>query len=136
VRSGLHPWSLRSFTTVFRFGHDLLVPTAIGNAFPQKLFLLDTGPLVNFISPAAASEVTKVQGNSDTIVTGISGQVEKVYSANKALLQFGHVRQENQDMTSIDMKAMSEGAGTETRASSDSSRRACSTSRLTIGMLW
>lgn len=103
---------MKSYTTVFRIGHDLLVPTAIGNA-SQKLFLLDTGALVNFISPAAASEVTKVHGNSDVIVKGISGSVDKVYSANKAVLQFGHVRQENQDMTSIDMKAMSDSAGTE-----------------------
>lgn len=103
---------MKSYTTVFHIGHELLVPTVIGNA-PQKLFLLDTGSLVNFISPAAASEITKVHGNSDVIVKGISGSVDKVYSANKAVLQFGHVRQENQDMTSIDMKAMSDGAGTE-----------------------
>ena len=103
---------MRSYTTVFRFGHDLLVPTVIGDA-PQKLFLLDTGSLVNFISPPAASEVTKMHTNSDVIVKGISGSVDKVYSANKAVLQFGHVRQENQDMTSIDMKPMSDSAGTE-----------------------
>ena len=103
---------MKSYSTVFRFGHELLVPTIIGNV-PYKLFLLDTGSLVNFISPAAAREVTKVHANSDVIVKGISGSVDKVYRANKAVLQFGHVRQENQDMTSIDMKAMSDSAGTE-----------------------
>jgi hypothetical protein len=103
---------MRSYTTVFRFGHDLLVPTVIGDA-PQKLFLIDTGGLLNVISPAAASEVTKVHTNSDIIVKGISGSVDKVYSANKAVLQFGHVRQENQDITSIDLKSISDSAGTE-----------------------
>jgi tetratricopeptide (TPR) repeat protein len=103
---------MRSFTSVFRFGHDLLVPTAIGKV-PYKLFLLDTGSLVNFISPSAAREVTKVHGDDNIIVEGISGRVDKVYSANKAVLQFGHLRQENQDMTAIDTRQISDGVGVE-----------------------
>jgi hypothetical protein len=103
---------MRSFTHVFRFGHDLLVPTTIGKV-PYKLFLLDTGSLVNFISPSAAREVTKVHGDDSVIVKGISGRVDKVYSANKAVLQFGHLRQENQDMTAIDTKQISDGVGVE-----------------------
>jgi hypothetical protein len=47
------------------------------------------------------------------IVTGLSGRVEKVYSANKAVLQFGHLRQENQDITAVDFSAISDSAGTE-----------------------
>ena len=103
---------MQSYTRVFRFGHDLMVPTMIGNV-PSKLFLLDTGSLTNFISPAAAREVTKVHGDYDTIVEGISGRVDKVYSANKAVLTFGHLRQENQDITAIDTKPISDSVGTE-----------------------
>jgi tetratricopeptide (TPR) repeat protein len=103
---------MQSFTRVFRFGHDLLVPTKIGDA-PYKLFLLDTGALNNAISPQAAREVTKVHGDSDTIVKGISGSVKNVYSANKAVLQFGHLRQENQDMLSFDTSLISQSNGTE-----------------------
>jgi Aspartyl protease len=103
---------MKSYTGVLRFGHQLLVPTAIGNV-PYKLFILDTGSLVNFISPAAAREVTKVHGDSDVIVEGISGRVDKVYSANKAVLTFGHLRQENQDITAIDTKPISDTIGTE-----------------------
>ena len=103
---------MQSFTRVFRFGHDLLVPTKIGNA-PDKLFLLDSGALTNAISPAAAREVTKVHGDSDMIVKGISGSVKNVYSANKAVLQFGRLRQENQDMLSFDTSSISESSGTE-----------------------
>src|SRR6202140_1443064 len=102
---------MQSFTRVFRFGHDLLVPTKIGNA-PDKLFLLDSGALTNAISPAAAREVTKVHGDSDMIVKGISGSVKNVYSANKAVLQFGRLRQENQDLMSFDLTNISESAGT------------------------
>ena len=103
---------MQSYARVFRFGHDLLIPTTIGNV-PYKLFLMDTGALTNFISPAAAREVTKVHGDSDMIVKGISGRVDKVYSANKAVLQFGHLKQENQEMTAFDTKAISDDIGTE-----------------------
>jgi tetratricopeptide (TPR) repeat protein len=103
---------MQSFTPVFRFGHDLLVPTKIGDV-PYKLFLLDTGALTNFISPEAAREVTKVHGDSDSIVKGISGSVKNVYRANKAVLQFGRLRQENQDMLSFDTSSVSESNGTE-----------------------
>jgi hypothetical protein len=47
------------------------------------------------------------------IVKGISGSVKNVYSANKAVLQFGHLRQENQDMLSFDTTSISESNGTE-----------------------
>lgn len=103
---------MQSFTHVFRFGHDLLVPTWIGDV-PYKLFLLDTGALSNLISPQAAREVTKVHGTSDITVKGISGSVNKVYIANKAVLVFGHVRQENQEMIGFDTMSISESAGTE-----------------------
>jgi len=103
---------MQSYTRVYRFGHDLLIPTSIGKV-PYKLFLMDTGAMFNFISPAAAREVTKVHGDSDTIVKGISGRVDKVFSANKAILQFGNLRQENQDMTAFDTKPISDGVGTE-----------------------
>jgi hypothetical protein len=39
--------------------------------------------------------------------------VKKVYSANKAVLQFGNLRQENQDVTAFDMTRISEVDGTE-----------------------
>jgi tetratricopeptide (TPR) repeat protein len=103
---------MQSYTRVMRFGHDLLVPTAIGNV-PFKFFLLDSGALTNFISPAAAREVTKVRGDSDVSVEGISGRVDKVFSASKAILQFGHLKQENQDMTAFDTTPISNSIGTE-----------------------
>jgi tetratricopeptide (TPR) repeat protein len=103
---------MKSFTKVYRFGHDLLVPTKIGNS-PAKFFLIDTGALTNQITPAAAREVTKVHGDSNITVRGLSGSVNKVYSADKAVLQFGHLRQENQDLLTFDLNSMSEYAGTE-----------------------
>ena len=103
---------MRSYTRLLRFGHELLIPTSIGNV-PAKLFLIDTGSLTNFISPAAAREVTKVSTDPDTIVKGLSGNVDKIYSANKAILQFGGLRQENQDITAFDTNPISNSTGTE-----------------------
>jgi predicted aspartyl protease len=103
---------MQSFSRVYRFGDHLLVPTRVGD-MPPKLFLLDSGATTSSISPAAAREVTKVQGDPNNLVKGISGSVKSVYSANKAVLQFGHLRQENQDMLSFDMTSISDSAGTE-----------------------
>ena len=102
---------MKSYTPVYRFGHDLLVPTKIGD-MPPKLFLLDTGALSNQITPAAAREITKVRGD-DTTVKGLSGSVKKVYSADKAILRFGHLSQENQDLLAFDLTSISDSLGTE-----------------------
>lgn len=105
---------MKSYTQVYRFGSDLLVATQIGkSSILPKLFLLDSGGFSNLISPAAASEVTKVHLDNDTTVKGISGTVKNVYSADKALLQFGHLRQENQDLVAFDLTHLSEDVGTE-----------------------
>jgi tetratricopeptide (TPR) repeat protein len=103
---------MQSYTQVFRFGHQLLVPTTVGNA-PPSLFLLDTGSSINNISLNAAQEVTKVHGDPHAQVRGLSGSVANVYRANTATIQFGHLRQENQDIITLDLSHMSDWAGTE-----------------------
>jgi len=103
---------MQSYTRIFRFGHFLLVPTSIGEV-SGKLFLLDTGAFSNHITPEAAREVTKVHGDSDTIIHGLSGSVNKVYRADKAVLQFGHLKQENQDLVAFDLTHISDDVGTE-----------------------
>ena len=103
---------MKSYSPVYRFGHMLLVPTTIGDT-SAKLFLLDTGAFNNLISPAAAAEVTKVRGDSDTRVRGVSGSVKNVYRADKAVIQFGHLRQQNEDLVSFDLTHQSDVIGTE-----------------------
>jgi tetratricopeptide (TPR) repeat protein len=103
---------MQSYTRIFRFGHFLLVPTSIGDV-PGKLFLLDTGAFSNHITPEAAREVTKVHGDSDMIIRGLSGSVNKIYRADKAVLQFGHLKQENQDLVAFDLTHISDDVGTE-----------------------
>jgi tetratricopeptide (TPR) repeat protein len=103
---------MKSYTTIFRFGHELLVPTKIGDETTRKLFLLDSGGFNNLISLAAAREVTKVHG-SDTIVKGVSGSVDKVYRADKATLEFGRLRQQNEDLVAFDLTPISDDTGIE-----------------------
>lgn len=103
---------MKDYTQILRFGHMLLVPTSIGDA-PGKLFLLDSGAFTNLITPAAAREVTKVHGDPRTTVRGLSGSVKDVYVADKAILQFGHLRQENQGLVSFDLTHTSDSLGTE-----------------------
>jgi tetratricopeptide (TPR) repeat protein/predicted aspartyl protease len=103
---------MQNYTRIYRFGHDLLIATRVGDT-PPRLFLIDTGAMFNTISPAAAREVTKVHSDPDTRVRGVSGAVKQVYSADKAVLAFSHFRQENQDLTTFDLSSLSKSAGTE-----------------------
>jgi hypothetical protein len=103
---------MQSYTKFYRFGHHLLVATSIGDA-PIKLFLLDTGSTRNLISPSAAEEVTKVHGDAHAPLRGLSGSVRNVYRADNAVIQFGHLRQQNQGLLAIDLTHMSDRIGTE-----------------------
>jgi tetratricopeptide (TPR) repeat protein len=103
---------MKSFTPVFRFGHNLLIYTRL-NDLPPKLFLIDTGAFNNTISPAAAREVTKVSSDSDLKVRGLSGSVKNVFRADELTLQFGHLRQKNLNIVAFDTKAISDADGTE-----------------------
>jgi tetratricopeptide (TPR) repeat protein len=103
---------MKSYTMVYRFGHNLLVPTLVGDA-PVKLFLLDTGSTTNLISTSAAGEVTEVHGDPRTIVRGLSGSVKNVYRADEAVIQFGHLRQRNQGLVAFDLTHLSDRIGTE-----------------------
>jgi tetratricopeptide (TPR) repeat protein len=103
---------MKDYTRFFRFGHTILIPTRIGHTSP-KLFLVDTGASSTLISPAAAREVTKVNEDSNTTVKGLSGSVKNVYRADKAVLEFSHYRQENQDVLAFDLSGISKSVGTE-----------------------
>jgi hypothetical protein len=103
---------MTGYTAVYRFGHNLLVPTSIGNA-PIKLFVLDTGSDQTLVSSDAAREVTAVRGDSNTIVRGLSGSVKNVYRADEAVIQFGHVRQEIHYALAFDLDQLSDQVNTE-----------------------
>jgi tetratricopeptide (TPR) repeat protein len=103
---------MQNYTKIFRFGHDLLIPTKVGDS-ASKLFLIDTGATTNGISPAAAKEVTKIHFEPGIQIKGMSGKVDKVFTADKAVLQFSRYRQENQEMISWDFSKLSRYTGVE-----------------------
>src|SRR5664280_2553735 len=100
------------WTRVFRFGHMLLIPTRVDGTGPM-LFMIDTGSFTNILSTRAAREVTKIKADPHTQVKGLSGAVANVYRADKATLEFGHYTQDNQNIVTLDLSAISKSAGTE-----------------------
>ena len=106
---------------IYRSGHYLLMPTGIvetkqmkdGNAWKDKIFLLDTGSFDNLISPKAAREVSKVSRDYDDDIRGLSGEVKKVYEAGQFTLAFANLRLDAPSMRSIDLTSISHDAGVE-----------------------
>jgi len=105
------PPDMKSYTPVYRFGHALLIPTMVGKD-PARLFLIDTGGFMNMISVTTAREVTKVHEDSLGI-KGLSGTVNKMYSADEIKLQFGKVRYGISNEATLDLAPMSNQIGTE-----------------------
>ena len=91
---------MKSYTPVFRFGHQLLIPTRIGDV-PPKLFAIDTGSFRTLLSPDAAREITRIHGEAFDTVKGISGEVKKVYEAETVVFQFGRLRQKSRNIPTL-----------------------------------
>jgi predicted aspartyl protease len=103
---------MQSYTRIFRINHMLLIPTRMNNS-DAKLFLIDTGAFSNIVSPDAAREVTHVSDDPHIHVKGVSGNVKNVYSGDELTLTFANFRQRNEDIVALDMKHISDNAGTE-----------------------
>jgi len=103
---------MKDWTRVYRSGHELLLPAAI-NQTNLKLFILDTGAFTTSISPEAAREVTKLHSYENLTVRGVSGKVEKVYSADNVTFDFAHLRQKAEQAVSFDTSNISKHTGLE-----------------------
>ncbi len=90
------------FTPVFRFGHQLCISTTL-NGKSSGLFLLDTGSDMSSVDSTFARLSTKIRGNSDLHVKGISGEVKDVFEADKADIQFAGYHQQNFGLTAINL---------------------------------
>ena len=106
------PPEMKDYTAIFEFGHGLLIPTSV-NSGPSRLFLIDTGSFDNMLSLAEAREASKVSTEYATEVKGLSGKTKRVYSASNATIQFSNVRQQREDLITIDMTHTSDSFGTE-----------------------
>jgi tetratricopeptide (TPR) repeat protein len=101
-----------NWTKVFRFGHAILVPTSVNDSKPV-LFGLDTGAFTNILSLRVGRQVGKVSSDYRDRVGGLNGQVNSVYNSDKATLTFGHFRQSNLGIITLDLSTVSRHTGTE-----------------------
>ncbi len=103
---------MANWSKALRFRSLLLVPTKVDRTGPL-LFLLDTGSFSNILSTRAASKITQIRSDPGMSVKGMSGTVNKVYTADKATLEFGHYEQDNQDVVTFDLTPVCKQTGTE-----------------------
>jgi len=103
---------MKDYIKVYRIGHDLILPAGL-NSKEIKLFIMDTGAFATTISPQAAREVTKVHSNDHSVVRGIDGRVEKVYSADDISFHFANLIQKARNVVSFDTSRISKNVGME-----------------------
>lgn len=96
------PSGEEKYTPVFRFGHGLYLPTAV-NGKSRGMFLIDTGSNSSLMDATFARLSTKLHGNDYMRVRGVSGKVKDVFEADKAELQFGHFRERNIGLVSVNL---------------------------------
>lgn len=105
------PFANDSFSSFYRFGHIMLLPTNVGET-AHGLFALDTGASTNSMSPGIARRVSTVR-SSDIPVNGVSGRVSNVFTADETVLQFSRFRQPHENMITFDLHGLSKDLGTE-----------------------
>ncbi len=107
VSSEMQTWS--PFT---RFGHQILIDGYLKDKSP-RLFLLDSGSNVSVLSVPAAKSVGKVHFDGDDQITGLSGKVKKVYTANNVDLVFAGLRDPLPEVLVMSLDGLSKDNGTE-----------------------
>ena len=103
---------MKDWTKIFSVGHMLLIPTLVNDS-KSRLFLIDSGSVRNIISTRTAQEVTNISANDRMHVSGLSGSVAKVYTADSVTLQFAPFKQRNQQVITLDLSTLSKHVGTE-----------------------
>jgi predicted aspartyl protease len=103
---------MKDWTHVYRIGHNLLLPASL-NDTSQKLFIVDTGAFSTTVSPEVAREVTKVHSQDYLSVHGISGKVDKVYTADNITFKFANISQKVEDVVAFSTSTLSKNLDTE-----------------------
>jgi hypothetical protein len=104
---------MKTYSRIYRVGHQLLIPTSLNLNPNRKLFILDTGAWSTTISPEAAREFTKLHSDNDYTVRGISGKVQKVYTADNVNFYFANIKQPAKEVVSFDTSNISKNTGLE-----------------------
>ncbi len=105
--------SMKSWSGVWRSDHTLIIPVRLNEKGPWKLFIIDTGSQLDFISPDAAREVGKVSKGADVDIQGISGKVKKEYTTGPMKLYFGGLVAPDSGLIAFDTSRLGREAGVE-----------------------
>jgi predicted aspartyl protease len=103
---------MKDWFGLYRVGHELLFPVSL-NQTPARLFILDTGAFTTSVSDIAARAVTKVHTDDRLTVKGISGKVDKVYSADNIDFRFAGMEQKVPDAVAFEDASVSKNTGLE-----------------------
>jgi predicted aspartyl protease len=103
---------MKDWTLVYRIGHDLLLPASLNNG-PPKLFIVDTGAFATTVTPEVAREVTKVHREDNIIVHGVSGKVDKVYTADSITFRFANISQKVDSVVAFETPGLSKNLNME-----------------------
>ena len=103
---------MKDWTHVYRAGHDLLLPASLNDSAP-KLFILDTGAFSTTVTPEVAREVTKVHSQDHIVVHGVSGKVDKVYTADSITFKFANIAQKVNDVVAFATPGLSKNLNME-----------------------
>jgi predicted aspartyl protease len=103
---------MKDWIHVYRIGHDLLLPASMNNG-PLKLFIVDTGAFATTVSPEVAREVTRVHNENNITVHGISGKVDKVYTADNITFRFANISQKVQEVVAFSTSTVSKNLNME-----------------------
>jgi predicted aspartyl protease len=103
---------MKDWTHLYRAGHDLLLPASLNDS-PPKLFILDTGAFSTTVTPEVAREVTKVHSQDNIVVHGVSGKVDKVYTADSITFKFANIAQKVNDVVAFATPALSKNLNME-----------------------
>jgi tetratricopeptide (TPR) repeat protein len=103
---------MADWTQIFRIGHNVMVPVQLNDKI-NRLFIMDTGSSALIISTAAAQAVTKVRYDPRDSLTGLSGQVSKIFATGKFKLSFGELFQPIESITAVDTSKISHDVGLE-----------------------
>ncbi len=106
------PPEMKDYSPILLFGHNMLIPTIVNSTGPN-LFIIDTGSWDSMMDLALAKQVSKVNLDSDTTITGLSGKVQKVYRTNGLTLRFSHFQQKRDDIAAFDLTSLSDNVETQ-----------------------
>jgi tetratricopeptide (TPR) repeat protein len=98
------------FYRFFRLGDHLAIPASI-NGSRARLFLLDSGSVLNVVDTEVAKEFTVLAQDSKLRLKGMRGVIKDTFWANLISLSFAGFKLEHPKVLAIDMAQMSDWLG-------------------------